>query len=315
MNFQYISPIKKSASYLDQAFRRARKRSSVPLSGEWIEKVRKKELIKIDVVTASLIVPLKKIRDDFPSFDALPEFYAELVQVTLPLNDVKRALASVKWAVERLSAFHTSYARKVSRSTRRQDIKELVHECYGRVSSVMKRLDVHLSILERARKIMRTYPDIKDMVTVCIFGFPNVGKTTLLNTLAKSTAKTAAYAFTTKGINVGYMTVKGKKIQLLDVPGTLARLEKQNLIERQAYAALNVADAVIYIFDLTEPYPLEKQEELLQRVKKQKNVFIYLSKTDVVEKNVIDEFTKKHKIYSLSELRKKLGEVRRVGEL
>ena len=198
------------------------------------------------------------------------------------------------------------YARKVAKSSRQPEIKAAIKEFYGRVSSVLKRQEKHFKTLNKARKVMRTYPDIKEMFTVCIFGFPNVGKSTLLNTLAKTKAKTAAYAFTTVGINVGYMNIGEIEIQLLDVPGTLARLDKQNLIERQAYAALKISHAVIYVFDVTEPDVMSDQEQLLKTISKSKDVLLYLSKTDLLKKEQISEFKKKHDILSLSQLKSSL---------
>ena len=100
---------------------------------------------------------------------------------------------------------------------------------------------------------MRTYPDVKEMFTVCIYGFPNVGKSTLLNKLTTSKATVAAYAFTTKEINAGYFTVEDKKIQVFDVPGTLARENKMNYIELQAELVVKeLADIIIYVFDVSE---------------------------------------------------------------
>jgi len=306
MNFQYIPPVETSDHYLDSAFKSARKKNSGKIQGEWIDKVRRKELIKIDVAKDKLTIPLKKIIDDYPNFDTLPKFYTELTTLTLDVEKVKHALASVKWAVGRIGAFQKMYARNISKSSKQPEIKKAIKDYYGRVSSVLKRQDKHFKTLNKARKVMRTYPDIKDMFTICIFGFPNVGKSTLLNTLAKTKAKTAAYAFTTIGINVGYMKIKDQEIQLLDVPGTLARLDKQNLIERQAYAALKISHAVIYVFDLTEPYVMSDQEQLLKVISKEKDTLLYLSKADILSKEQIAEFKKKHDIFSLSELKSEL---------
>ena len=156
---------------------------------------------------------------------------------------------------------------------------------------------------------MRTYPDIKDLPTVCIYGFPNVGKSTLLNKLTKTKAEVAAYAFTTKSINAGYATIKSKKIQFLDVPGTLARKDKMNLIERQADLVLDdLADIIIYVFDLTETcgFSFKEQEMLFKKLGKRK-VLVYLSKQDLMDEGKISEFKVKH--YSLKELKENIGKL------
>jgi GTP1/Obg family GTP-binding protein len=63
-----------------------------------------------------------------------------------------------------------------------------------------------------------------------------------------------------------------------------------------------ISDTIIYIFDLTESYPLKNQEKLFKKISDDfdKPMIIYLSKTDILEKTeegrkAIEEFKKKHK--------------------
>ena len=89
---------------------------------------------------------------------------------------------------------------------------------------------------------------------------------------------------------------------MLDVPGTLARDAKTNLIELQAELVVNeLANVIIFVFDVSEygGYSVEKQKRLLQKIKEKKKVLIYLSKTDLVEE--IPEL--KYKVYSLEQLK------------
>lgn len=309
MNFQFLPLIEKSSTYLDHAFHTARKKSDKQLVGNWLQKIRKKETIKIDVITAELNTRLNKILADFPVIEQLPPFYRELAPLTLDVPAYRQSLKRVRWAAERLIVFQKTYAPKVTTAKTKEDIYRLMKEYYGRTSSVFQRLDPALLVIDNTRKIFKNYPDIKDLPTICIFGFPNVGKTTLLNQLTGSKAKIAAYAFTTKGINVGYLAVDGKKIQLLDVPGTLARKEKRNFIEQIAYAALKIAEAVIYVFDPTESYPLADQEALRQTIETDKKVLIYASKTDLVDEEQWKVIKKKYRCLSSDEL---LQEIQRL---
>src|SRR3989338_4661337 len=116
----------------------------------------------------------------------------------------------------------------------------------GQRSVVEKSKTVELAKLEAVKnsltKIMGNFPSIKENIfTVAIAGFPNVGKSTLLNKLTGAHAEIANYAFTTRSLNLGYMFEDGKRIvQVIDTPGTLNRHEKMNYIEIQAELAMQL---------------------------------------------------------------------------
>ena len=107
----------------------------------------------------------------------------------------------------------------------------------------------------------------------------------------------AAYAFTTTGINAGYLEMdKETKIQILDVPGTLARPEKMNPIELQAELVVKeLANVVVFVLDASEQggYSWEIQQDLLKRISEQdgqKQMIVYLSKTDLLKKTEIQKY-------------------------
>jgi nucleolar GTP-binding protein len=307
MNFQNIPPVETSKHFLEIAFRRAREKGiSKKLSGNWLQIIRQKEGLKLDIIKDSIVPRLKKILESFPDSRALPDFYIQLMNLTLEYPNYKKSLGAVNWAIGKTRLIHKDYVSKIIRSKDRDSIKALSKEFYGRLASVLKQIDINLRYLESCRRIMRSYPDIKDMFTVCIYGFPNVGKTTLLNKLAGTTAEVAAYAFTTKRINAGYFRVGGRKVQILDVPGTLARKEKMNDIELQADLVLKeLADLIIYVFDISEfcGYSFKKQDQLFKNLGKKK-ALVYVSKKDILEKGVIEAFEYPH--YSLEEIKEKI---------
>ena len=188
----------------------------------------------------------------------------------------------------------------------------------GRVSSIMKRLDKKLNLIEETRRIIQTFPDIKeDLYTVCINGFPNVGKSTLLTKITSSKPEIGSYAFTTKTLNTGYFKDRFEDIQVVDVPGSLNRFEKMNDVEKQAEIALKyLSNLIVYVYDLTEPYPLEQQEKLFKKTKEElKPVLIYFSKADILGEDKINKFIKEKKLenatHNPEELKKKIIEMKR----
>ncbi len=284
MNFQKIPPVSDSKTYLDIAFRQARKEAGKKLSGKGrIERRRKlADQQRFSVAAKTLEGNLKSIIDSFPDIDNLMPFYNELIKCTLDYRKLKKSLGAVDWAMKMIKSLYKKYKNRYKSKG----------EYYGRLSSVMKQIDDNLKYLIEARKVMRTYPTIKDMKTAALFGFPNVGKTTIMTKITEATPEIGAYPFTTREINIGYAKESYKKVQLVDTPGTLNRFQKMNNIEKQAYLVIKyVADAIIYVFDLTEPYPLEHQKALYKRAQKfEKPVKIYLSKTDLLTEQDIDNF-------------------------
>lgn len=314
MNFEKVPPVENSGQLLDLAFGRAREKSRQKnLKGNWLQIIRSKECIKLDIIKDALVLKLDRILKGFPDISHLPEFYIKLMKVTLDYPELKKSLGAVNWGIQRIRILQREYVSKITKCKDRGKINELAKQFYGRISSTLKQISPNLNYLEQSRRIMRTYPDIKEKFTVCIYGFPNVGKTTLLNKLTGTQAKVAAYAFTTKSINVGY--IKGinggdvinakdaNEIQVLDVPGTLARPEKMNNIEFQADLVMReLANLIIFVFDHTEQcgYSLKKQELLLKKLSG-KNVLIYLSKTDLHK-----PLKFKYKFYSIEELKEEI---------
>jgi nucleolar GTP-binding protein len=155
-------------------------------------------------------------------------------------------------------------------------LKQKQKEIYGRVSSIVKQIDEHLVFLATAQKILRRFPDIEDVPTVVIAGYPNVGKSSLIRCLSAAKPEVAQYPFTTKQIYVGHIehTVRYEKrhYQIIDTPGLLDRpLSKRNNIEKQAIAALrHLADLIVFLYDPSETsgYTMSDQRMMLENIKK-----------------------------------------------
>jgi len=312
MSFQDIPKIEEPDFYLGVAFRKAKEKAEAERLKKRKDRLTKSKLIeeiKIQVISGSLQKQLNNIINRFPRIDELDEFYQELFKSMIDIVIIKKSLAAVKWAGRSIDKLSNDYARRIRKSQDITKINRIRQEYYGRASSFLKQIKDNLKFIEETRKIVKEFPVIKTKYeTIAIAGFPNVGKTTLLYKLTGSKPEISAYPFTTKGINVGYFEGRYDKIQILDTPGTLNRFDKMNAIEKQAYLALKcLAKKIIYVFDLTEPYPLELQEKLYRKTKEMKKpVIVYLSKTDLLEEAQINEFKKRYEISNIEEIKKLL---------
>ncbi len=302
MNFQDLKTIEGPDFFLDLAYSRAKKRSDEERSkkkkDDPLRKAKRVELMKIGVVRDTLSEKLMNILTAYPEIDKLDPFYTDLIKTTLDYPLLKKSLGAVKWCEGKISDFHKIYHKKIVKTEDVKVINRFRKEYYGRVASLLKQIKKNLEYLEETRKAMKGFPSIKTkMFTVCIAGFPNVGKSTLLSKLTSAKPEVNAYPFTTKSLNLGYMEDEYKdKIQLIDTPGTLDRFKKMNPIERHAHLAmLHLADQIVYVYDLTEEYPVESQDKLLEKTMELgKPVILFLSKTDILEELTISDFREKH---------------------
>ena len=305
-----IGKVEPGAFYIDVAFRKATKLGSQVKSsvkGAHIYRVRQVELKKLEVASDSLRDSFTSIVVAFPSVDQLSEFYVGLLDSTIGIAPFRKALSTVNWASRKVTELRKIYWKKIKECHEPHEVGGIKKQFYGRLGSVGKQITPDLAFLERARRALLDFPVVRPkMFTVAISGFPNVGKTTLIYKLTGSKPEIANYAFTTKSINVGYVGKGREVIQFLDTPGTLNRFNKMNTVEKQAWLALKYcATIIVYVFDLTEPYPLEEQKKLFEEIKRfDKPLIIYLSKTDILDKNVVDAFCKEFECITDSDVLK-----------
>ena len=301
MTFNEIKPLLTADEYIDIAIKKAnREAAALKPKGDMLKRIKEKELRKLETIRHDLIGRLNNITNQFPIMKELIPLYKELVKITINEYDLRQALLSANAARMHINSFFHLYHRKIKSARDRNAIGQAKKSFYGRVSSAMKKVD--LKFLRQARTALQTFPVIKSKYNqIAIAGFPNAGKSTLLSKLTKSRPEIAAYPFTTKGIMIGYTD----KTQLLDTPGTLNRFKKMNYIEQQAFLIMKmVADKIIFVFDLTESYPIEDQIKLYKKVKEfKKPILVYLSKIDIMHEEDYKEFAKKYHAIPLKELK------------
>lgn len=102
--------------------------------------------------------------------------------------------------------------------------------------TIMKRNTASLAYLEQVRQHLSRLPSIDPHTrTLLVCGYPNVGKSSFMNSISRADVEVQPYAFTTKSLYVGHVDYKYMRWQVIDTPGVLDRpLDERNTIEMQA---------------------------------------------------------------------------------
>ncbi|MHA1267206.1 MAG: NOG1 family protein [Candidatus Helarchaeota archaeon] len=241
-----------------------------------IIKARKRELARITKVTDDLIDRITKMVKTFPTFDNLHPFYYDLTKTLVDLDQFKKTLAALSGTIRILKRIHLEHYRKIRRAPDPHVASEERKAFYGRVSSVIKRLEDKLAYLRDQRELFRKLPTISaDIYTIVVAGYPNVGKSSLVRAISTAKPEISYYPFTTRNLIVGHRILDENaplpfRIQILDTPGLLDRpLSRRNNIELKAIVALkHLANVIIFMIDPSETcgYPVHNQINLLKEI-------------------------------------------------
>ncbi len=264
-----------------------------------LDKRKDLELDKIRFLNENIRNSVKKIISDFPKFTKLNPVYLKLVDTNeFRVSDVEEALKRLNWIIVYADELTQNSEFKIKKSRNQQTIGFIMKKHLGKINSLFRKNKDNFAILENTRKFMNQLPTFIEMFTVAIAGFPNVGKSTLMNKITGSKVEIQNYPFTTKGLMFGYIEneKKEKEIQFIDTPGLLGR-NKNNDIEKRADIIIKeYCDIIVFVFDATEicGFKTDEQLKLLRQTKAfDKKIILYFSKKDVYEKEE-DEFMKEN---------------------
>ena len=277
---------------LDKGFSRGKKQADLMRTQKIPKHLKGKRIEERRVITSCQVIKdkLKSILDSVPDIEDLPPFYQDYIDITVGVDDMKQALGGLNWAYGILTQLEKEYGSKI-RKNPSEKATTLQKQAYGRIASVVNKIKKDLDFLDFAKANLRNMPTIDfDATTIVIAGFPNVGKSTLLNQISGADPQIANYPFTTKGIQIGHVERHWKSIQIIDTPGLLDRpVLEMNDIELNAIVALeHLADAILFIFDASETcgFGLESQYNLIKQIEKifDNSPVIYLfNKMDLIE--------------------------------
>ncbi len=296
--FRKTPQIYSSQELLDIAFGRVSKLSfSVPRRR--VSRLRRRKLLerkRIKRFVEIILGRLRNVLDNLPFFELLDPFWRDMLRLHISSDDYKRFLGRIKASIRVIEGLEREYMRKVSRAESVGEIGKLRRAAFGRIVSVLKKLDNNLDELRSVVFKLRKLPAFdRGMPTIVVGGYPNVGKSTLVNAFSTAKLEIAEYPFTTREIGLGHIFTEKGKCQIVDTPGLLDRpLKDRNKIELRAIFALkHFADLIIFMIDPSETcgYPLEKQVNLYKEVKEYFSkvlMIVAVNKVDIVSGEQIE---------------------------
>ena len=229
----------------------------------------------------------------WPSLDRLHPFDRAMVAASVGEDGYRQHLGALDWAEERIVVIGRQNADKIQRTGKVEVMHAARREAYGRMSSIVHRIQDDLMWLLEARDTLRALPSIDaTQPVVVVTGAPNVGKSALIRSLSSGVPEVASYPFTTKGLHVGHFEARRLSHQVVDTPGLLDRPDaERNANEQQAIAALqHLGSLLLFLIDERGEAgePPEKQRHLLEEVRTlmpDREVLVVSAKADLHERD------------------------------
>lgn len=115
---------------------------------------------------------------------------------------------------------------------------------------------------------MRVGVELQVIADLGFVGFPNAGKSSLLNLLTNARAKVAGYPFTTKIPQLGMMRYDDKDLVLADIPGILEGASDGIGMGFKFLKHISRTKGLVYLIDLSDDNYLDAFDILFMELKK-----------------------------------------------
>ncbi|GAB0489555.1 hypothetical protein MMPV_000779 [Pyropia vietnamensis] len=289
-NFKRIQIVTGSTALIDVVLSKTQRKTPTEIHRHFaISRIRAFYTRKVKYAQQSFHDKLTRIVDDFPHFDSLHPFYADLFNVLYDRDHYKLALGQLAHARSLIDGIARDYVRMLKYGDSLYRCKQLKKAALGRMCTLIKRHSSSLAYLEQVRQHMARLPSIDPTArTLLIAGFPNVGKSSFLNIVSRADVEVQPYAFTTKSLFIGHTDHAYLRWQVIDTPGILDHaLDERNTIEMQSITALaHLRAAVLFFVDPSEScgYTLKQQHSLFRNVAPlfaTKPLIVVANKTDL----------------------------------
>ena len=280
----------KPQDILDIAFKDASKAASAKTSRQKGEqKFIELDLIRLNTAYAITVGYLNAYVTK--SSEELTPFAKELVSTMVDMPQKNKEAEQIKASIRILRRLKEEHEMKIKYSKNRVESDHMRSAFYGRLCSLIKRMK--FDEIEKFNKVIPDVPHLKNMSTIIIAGYPNVGKSQLLKTMSGHKVKTAPYPFTTKELLVGFVKNRHEDVQVIDTPGVLDRpIEKRNEIEKRAIVAMKfLSSNVLFVIDPSETcgFTIGEQMKLRDELITEFNpkIMMVATKKDIVKDETV----------------------------
>lgn len=133
-------------------------------------------------------------------------------------------------------------------------------------------------------------PEAADVLRIALLGRPNVGKSSLLNSLAgKQQAIVSEIAGTTRDVNTIELKYKGKAVEISDTAGLRRRGKIERGVEKfstlRTLGAIAASDIAVLLIDAAEPSAAQDQHIAGLVEESGRGLIIVVNKWDTVDKD------------------------------
>lgn len=287
-NFKSINHVPNSKSLIDIALNKTQRKTPTVIRTSQIPQIRAFYTRKIRFAAQQFSDRLTTITTQFPRVEDVHPFYGDLMNVLYDRDHYKMALGhanTIRGVVDRVSA---EYTKLVKFSDSLYRAKMLKRAALGRMATAVKGLSKSLEYLEEVRQHLSRLPVIDPTgLTLLVCGYPNVGKSSFVNSISRAQVDVQPYAFTTKNLYVGHFDHSYSIWQVIDTPGILDHpIEERNTIEMVTVTALaHIQSAVLFFIDLSpnSAYTISEQVALFESLQPLFcNFLVVISKSDLL---------------------------------
>jgi GTPase len=221
------------------------------------------------------------------------EIFAQRAQTSYAKMQVE--LARYNYMLPRLAGMWTHLERQRGGVGTRGGMGETQIEVDRRiVKERINRLKEHLKKVDRQMATQRG--NRGQMVRLALVGYTNVGKSTLMNVLAKSDVMAENKLFATLDTTVRKVVIENVPFLLSDTVGFIRKLPTQ-LIEafKSTLDEVREADILVHVVDISHPY-FEEQMQVVEKTLREigagdKPVYVVFNKTDLYKSEEYDMYS------------------------